>query len=169
MALLGYASESDVVMVMTFHGLNNRADDNYDAINDSDLMTWALETAEAKLLFYVGQDYVLSTLVGNAWVRWATSVIASTFFTRRGGDNTPAGLQREYDEIMELLEMVLAGKSKIPGIVQPGNFGGISYTNYEMDWRRRFPISRPVLQDSTGSITSTLPRKSLDLFRLDVY
>lgn len=163
----GFAETDDVEKVMTFWGLLSRSDDNVDNVYDAALCPWALETAEARLLVYIGHDYEPADLVGNVWIRWATALIAAIFFTRRNGDNTPAGLQREYDELMETLEKIQAGTLRLPGILQPGDYGGISYSAYVIDWRPTLPITRPVLPLSTGFPSSTLPRHSLWVFTND--
>lgn len=112
MADLVYCDWSDVEYRLSETGALASIDDLASAEDE------ILDEASAIIEEYLRPHYTPSTMVGNRWVKHATSTIAACIACERRGNPPPKSLRLKAEKLIEKMEAIEEGKKQVPGLVR---------------------------------------------------
>lgn len=107
-------SQEEIERIWSQDGANLLADDDQDG--NAEPLVWddIIYEATDTVLMYTQKRYAAENLVSSPWAHRAASIIGAYFLSQRRGN--PERFETAYQRIMELLEMVLSGKLRIPRV-----------------------------------------------------
>lgn len=108
----------------------------------------AIERAEQILKQYIAGRYNTDDLTSNTWAKWSCALIAVVQLFRRRGNPIPAGLEENWKELLDQLEMIRDGKAEVPD-GQPRIEPGLVMSNIRFD--ARFPTQKIRAQTTISS------------------
>lgn len=146
----------DAVREWSDHDTDGIADGG--GMADSDVIDDAINQATVEIDGYAQQWYSAAGMAASTLVnRWAT-VLACYFLSINRGNPPPDALAQEFERIMALLERVLAGTYKLPGVGMRSDMRP-SMSNLTVD--RRYIKSKLRVEKIISSEGSTTLRQNL--------
>lgn len=105
-----YCDLADVQRVLSADGVLLAIDD--------DPSSWADAASEAsrEVDVWLLPCHAQADLQASGWVELCTRVVAAWMLCTRRGNPVPPGLQLRYDQYMDRLEAIHAGRLQVPGI-----------------------------------------------------
>lgn len=154
MAVVPYATRTELEHIWSEFGVDVRLDDDDDGVAQSGLVAAVLEEATVKVNYHLLARYSVATLAASAWVKWAAANIAACLLARRRGNPIPEAMQADCDEYLDALKEIKAGSTDLPadaGLASPEFDSMPSVSNLTVDGRYRRRKVRRVASTSTGS------------------
>jgi hypothetical protein len=146
-----YTSEDEISRLISAAGTNLRVGDLTSTML-TDYWTELIAEATDAVNQYVLWTYEAADLADNRWVRARATWIGLVLLCRRRGNAVPESIMQRYDEIIEELQMVLAGRLQIPRLNTISDMTP-AMSNLEVDNRYRTRKLRVNPNISVGSIT----------------
>lgn len=152
-----YATETDLDNILSPFGVQVRTDDTDSGSTDESIISAVLTQASSDINFYLFQRYPLSTLAPGGtplvWVEMACSFIAAKYLCMRRGNPVPEQVEEKYQQVIEALRDIEAGKRQLPadsGLANPQFDDTPAISNYTYsEWYMRTKVRR-VPATSTG-------------------
>ena len=137
------------------YGITSFSDHDADGTADTGVVDDCIEQASAEIAMLLGQRYSLTDLATHPLVQsWATTY-AIYFLCQRRANPIPVSLGDEFNRISAILEKIVAGNMKIPGLDEST---GIAPTFSNLTVDRRYPNNRIRVRPSVSSTTPTVLR-----------
>lgn len=113
---LRFCEQSDLERRLSLLGVVLYSDDTKGAEESvAEAVDECIEQASVDVSIYLAR-YDPSSLLNSDWVRLKTAVIAVWWLCGRRGQSRPEGVQKEYDETLQTLQLVAKGGINLPGI-----------------------------------------------------
>ncbi len=151
-----YCTESDLINLLSSHGVVGFADHDGDGDADSGVVDRCISEASAEIDLFLLSRYEEAALADNRHLnRWAT-VMAARFLCLRRGNMPPESLELEFTRIVDpetgFLARVRAGRLKLPGVRRKYN-AAPSFSNLTVD--RRYPREKIRVTEANSDGEST--------------
>lgn len=112
MATTAYCTSQNIQDRLSLSGVNLRIDDAPTVI------TAVIKNASTKINFYCFGKYTADVLAANDWVAERCTDIATYILCKRRGNPCPESVKDDYNEAIQLLELIRAGVAQIPDAAQ---------------------------------------------------
>ena len=137
------------------YGVTSFADHDANGSADTGVVDDCIDQASAEIALLLGQRYALADLAAHSLVNsWATTY-AIYFLCQRRGNPIPVSLGDEFNRISAILEKIVAGTMKIPGLDESTGLRP-QFSNLTID--RRYPNNRVRVRPSASSDTPSVLR-----------
>ena len=111
-------------------------------------ITRAIERAANIINSRLALRYTLAGLAANAWCRDANAAIAAYLLSTRQGAAAPAHFQQQYDELLDDLDRIAAGRLRVPEAPE-SHRPGPSVTNFAVNLGQ--PREKVAVVDQTST------------------
>jgi phage gp36-like protein len=146
-----YCTKTDIEAIWPPDDLEASVDDDVSgtlSATEEGYITRAIERAANLINSRLALRYTLADLATNTWCRDANAAIAAYLLSTRQGVAAPAHFQQQYDEYLDDLDRIAAGRLRVPEAPE-SNTPGPSVSNFTVDLDE--PVKKVVVLDETSS------------------